>query len=113
MTHSTRLLTEQIQETKKRDARAEGRAEGKAEGEAKRTIEMIKNLLESNVDKEIIAKAAGLSPGQIEELSGNQKNLSSYASTMLGFDYDLLVTETSEDVQISGDTLTPSDNGEN
>jgi predicted transposase/invertase (TIGR01784 family) len=55
-----------------REAREEGLAEGEAKGEAKGRIEVAKNLLLNGISGDIIAKATGLSPEEIERLSNEE-----------------------------------------
>jgi len=51
------------------EERAEGRQEGQKEGERQKAVEMAINLLMSDVSKEIIAAASGLTLAEIEDLA--------------------------------------------
>lgn len=53
------------------EGRAEGRAEGIAEGQAKAAKLIAKNLLAVGTPLELIAKATGLTIGEIEKLSAS------------------------------------------
>ena len=51
------------------DAKKEGKAEGKAEGIKENTIEIVKKLLNENVDIKTISKVTGLTEEDIQKLN--------------------------------------------
>ena len=63
-----RMMYQHDQASMREDARAEGRAEGLAEGAAQEKREIAKNLKESGIPIDVIAKNTGLTPEEVSEL---------------------------------------------
>jgi len=62
------LLTEQVHQTEKQDAKAEGKAEGEAKGKAESSTNTLLELLDSGLPPEKIAKAAGITVAQFNQI---------------------------------------------
>ena len=67
-TYRTLLAVEEYEIEQRKKEREEGREEGRKEGRKEEKAEMVKNLKQLGVSTDIIAKATGLPPEEIEKV---------------------------------------------